>query len=109
MPNSTNPNFCQPIRIFLSPGWKIAIGSLTTSTLATLAEKLLCIIDGRASYCVYATNNGNSMIWFLFRVALVSEDIRLIYHMHGAHDLRETRRCIIDTVLEKKESINYQF
>ena len=37
------------------------------------------------------------------------EDIRLTCHVHGARDLRETRICIIDTVLEKKESINYQF
>ena len=43
------------------------------------------------------------------RRALLSEDIRLTCHVHGARDLRETRICIIDTVLEKKESINYQF
>ena len=65
-------------------------------------------MDGRASYYIYTTNNGNGTIWFLFTVALVSEDIRLTCHMHGARDLRETRIYIIDTVLEK-ESINYQF
>ena len=35
---------------------------------------------------------------------LVSEDIRLIYHVHGARDLRETRICIIDTALENKNN-----
>ena len=29
-------------------------------------KKLLRIMDERASYCVYATNNGNSTIWFPF-------------------------------------------
>ena len=36
---------------------------------------------------------------------LVSEDIRLIYHVHGARDLRETRICIINTVLEINQPI----
>ena len=62
------------------------------------------IIDGRASYCVYATNNGNGTIWFLFRVTLVLEDIRLIYYVHRARDLRETRIYIIDTVLDNNQS-----
>ena len=65
--------------------------------------KLLRIIDGRASYCVYATNNGNGTIWFLFRVAPVLEDIRLTCYVHRARDLRETRICIIDTVLDNNE------
>ena len=63
----------QVYKDFPSPEQKIAINSLTTNTLATLAEKLLYIIDGRASYYIYATNNGNSTIWFLFRVAPVSK------------------------------------
>ena len=71
--------------------------------------QLLRIMDGRASYCVYAMNNGNGMIWFLFRVAPVLKDICLMCHMHGARDLREMCICIIDIVLEKKQSINYQF
>ena len=62
--------------------------------------ELLRIMDGRASYCVYATNNGNSTIWFHFRVAPVSEDICLACHVHSARDLRETRMYTIDTVLE---------
>jgi hypothetical protein len=65
-------------------------------------------MDERASYYIYATNNGNGTIWFLFRVTPVSEDIRLTCHVHGARDLRKTRICIIDTILEM-ESINYQF
>jgi hypothetical protein len=61
-------------------------------------------MDGRASYCVYATNNGNGTIWFLFRVAPVSEDIRLTCYVRRARDLRETRICIIDTVLDNNQS-----
>ena len=61
-------------------------------------------MDGRASYCVYATNNGNSTIWFLFRVAPVSEDIRLACHVHSTRDLRETRMYTIDTVLENDQA-----
>ena len=60
-------------------------------------------MDGRASYCVYATNNRNSTIWFLFRVALVLEDIRLTYYVYRARDLRETRIYIIDTILDNNE------
>jgi len=41
----------------------------------------LHIIDGRASYCVYATDNGNRTIWSLFRVAPVSVYIRSIYYV----------------------------
>jgi len=39
-----------------------------------------------------------------FRVAPVSEDIRRIYHVHRARDLRETRICIIDTALENNNN-----
>ena len=65
-------------------------------------------MDGRASYCVYAMNNRNSTIWFLFRVALVSVAIiRLICHVHRARGLRETRIYTIDTALEKQSIIIY--
>ena len=40
----------------------MAISLFITSALATLAEKLLYIIDGRASYCVYTTINRNGTI-----------------------------------------------
>ena len=39
----------------------------------------------------------------------MSENICLTCHVHGVHNLREMRIYIIDTVLEKKELINYQF
>ena len=64
-----------------------------------LKERLLCIIDGKASYCVYATNNGNSTVLLLFRVAPVLVDIYFVYHVHKARDLRETR-IYINTVLK---------
>jgi hypothetical protein len=31
-------------------------------------EKLLCIMDGRASYCVYTTNDGNSTVLLLLEL-----------------------------------------
>ena len=37
-----------------------------------------------------------------FKVALVLVNIRFIYHVYKARDLRETRLYIIDTILEKK-------
>jgi len=71
-----------------------------------LKEKLLYIIDRRASCCVYATNNGSSMIWFLFfKVAPVLEVIRFTCHVHRARDLRETRMYIINTALEKQNQL----
>ena len=42
-----------------------------------------------------------------FKVALVLVNIRFMCYMHEAHDLRETRICTINTVLEKNQlSIN---
>ena len=75
LPYSADPDFYQPIKIFharhgklllarllLVPWWDgIEVGAITYR----FGKKL--------GYCVYATNNGNSMIWFLFRVALVLE------------------------------------
>src|SRR6266566_8606940 len=69
--------------------------------------QLLRIMDGRAGYCVYATNNRNSTIWFLFRVAPVLVNIRFMYHVHRARDLRETRICIINTT--KRQSLTTNF
>ena len=40
-----------------------------------------------------------------FKVALVLVNIRFIYHVYKARDLRETRICTINTMLEKKQSI----
>ena len=39
-----------------------------------------------------------------FKVTLVLVNIRFIYHVYKARDLRETRICTIDTVLEKNQS-----
>ena len=36
-----------------------------------------------------------------FKVALVLINIRFIYHVHGARDLRETRIYTINTTLKK--------
>ena len=42
-----------------------------------------------------------------FKVTLVLVNIRFMCHVHEARDLRETRICTINTVLEKKQlSIN---
>src|SRR6266568_2386291 len=71
-------------------------------TIYPVLLQLLRIVDGRASYYVYATNNRNSTIWFPFRVAPVLVNIHFIYHVHRAHDLRETRIYIINTALEKQ-------
>ena len=38
----------------------------------------------------------------------MSEDIRLTYYVHGARDLRETRVCIIDTVLDENQTTRNQ-
>jgi hypothetical protein len=46
---------------------------------------------------------------FLFRVAPVLEDIRLIYHAHRARDLRETRICTVNTVLETRQQSTTNF
>jgi len=63
-------------------------------------------MDEKASYYIYAINNGNSMIWFLFRVAPVSVAIiRLICHVHRARGLHETRTYTIDTTSEKQSII----
>ena len=50
--------------------------------------ELLCTTDGRASCCVYATDNGNSTIWFLFRVALVLVVSRGLRSREGAKTLQ---------------------
>ena len=69
--------------------------------------QLLRIMDGRAGYCVYATNNRNSTIWFLFRVALVLVNIRFMYHVHRARNLRETHIYIINTTKRQLSTTNF--
>ena len=60
-------------------------------------ERLLCIIDGKASYYVYTTNNGNNTVLLLFRVALVLVDIR--YNIMCIWHVIYARRVYISSVL----------
>ena len=67
-------------------------------------EKLLCTIDGRASYYVYATNNGNSTIWFPSEL-LQCQQIFVSYITCVKHVIYATRIYIIKTCRQNEKNL----
>src|SRR6266702_4641067 len=109
---SMDLDFYQPIRIFYAWYGKSLLACLSLAPwrpprdvyllplmiLLLLLISIFSITDGKASCCVYATNNRNSTILFPFRVAPVLVDICSTCHGRRARNLRKMRIYISSTL-----------
>ena len=64
-------------------------------------ERELLHMDRKGLVIIYILQYSIACSLVFFKVALVLVNIRFIYHVHEARDLRETRICTINTTLEK--------
>ena len=68
---------------FLSPGWKIAIGSLSTSALAALKVQLTTSLEHRLESSLDGTSGGISYVFsyvFYGSIEAITEAIHKWFH-----------------------------